>query len=120
MCYGIGRRIFLSEDDTFKWISGDFQDKVLVSSILKECDTVFHLVNSSTPASGNLDKASDLKSNVLSDTFSRSMQKTRVKRIVFISSGGTIYGLPNEIPTPEVHQQIRLHLLVYASQLKNI
>ena len=103
VCYGIGRRrIFLSEDDTFKWISGDFQDKVLVSSILKECDTVFHLVNSSTPASGNLDKASDLKSNVLSTIhFLEACRKHKVKRIVFISSGGTIYGLPNEIPTPE-------------------
>ena len=74
---GLEKKNISSEDDTFKWISGDFQDKVLVSSILKECDTVFHLVNSSTPASGNLDKASDLKSNVLSTTFSRSMQKTQ-------------------------------------------
>ncbi len=84
------------------WIPGDFTDASALAAAVVGCDVVFHLVTSTTPASGNVDKIVDLQSNVVSTLhLLDACREERVRRVVFISSGGTIYGIPERIPTPE-------------------
>ncbi|WP_427184293.1 NAD-dependent epimerase/dehydratase family protein [Bordetella bronchialis] len=85
-----------------EWMQGDFADPTSVASAISDCDVVFHLVNATTPASANIDKVADLQANVVSTL--RLLEACRaegVKQVIFVSSGGTIYGVPRQIPTPE-------------------
>jgi UDP-glucose 4-epimerase len=85
-----------------EWMQGDFADSTSVAAAIAGCDIVFHLVNATTPASANIDKVADLEANVAATL--RLLEACRaegVRRVVFVSSGGTIYGVPEQIPTPE-------------------
>ncbi len=63
---------------------------------------VYHLVNATTPASANADMAKDINQNVLGSlSLMETCKAAGVKRIVYVSSGGTVYGIPTEVPTPE-------------------
>ncbi len=85
-----------------EWIPGDFTDASALAAVLENCDVVFHLVSATTPASGNVDKIADLQSNVVATLHLLELCRERhVRKIVFVSSGGTIYGIPTRIPTPE-------------------
>ena len=84
------------------WIPGDFADAAALAAAVSGCDIVFHLVTSSTPASSNVDKIFDLESNVFSTLhLLDACREERVRRVIFVSSGGTIYGVPKKTPTPE-------------------
>jgi UDP-glucose 4-epimerase len=59
-------------------------------------------VNGATPQSANLDMAGDVQRNIVASLgLLEICRKLGVSRVVFISSGGTIYGCPQQIPTPE-------------------
>jgi UDP-glucose 4-epimerase len=100
---GFGRR--QSFPDALKgidWIPGDFNDSAAVAAAISGADIVIHLISGSTPASSNVDKIADLKSNVIPTLqLLEACRQEKVRRVIFISSGGTVYGLPEEIPTPE-------------------
>jgi len=84
------------------WIPGDFSDSSALASAVSGCDTVYHLITSTTPASSNVDKLYDLQANVASTLHLLDICKDQnVRRVIFVSSGGTVYGIPNQIPTPE-------------------
>ncbi|MEY4505921.1 MAG: hypothetical protein RL297_499 [Pseudomonadota bacterium] len=84
------------------WIPGDFADPTCMAAAVAGCDVVFHLVNATTPASANVDKVADLKANVASTLHLLDVcRETGVRRVIFVSSGGTIYGIPEQVPTPE-------------------
>jgi UDP-glucose 4-epimerase len=85
-----------------EWYQGDFTDAGALTGAMATFDVVFHLVHQTTPQSGNLDMASDMQKNVISSLALLELsRKLGVKRIVYVSSGGTIYGCPEQIPTPE-------------------
>jgi len=87
---------------SINWVFGDFSDPSALATAVSGCDIVFHLVTLTTPASSNLDKIADLQSNVVSTLHLLDICKEGgVNRIIFISSGGTVYGVPKQIPTPE-------------------
>lgn len=84
------------------WMPGDLADPTCLPAAIAGCDVVFHLVNATTPASANVDKVADLNANVAGTLrLLDACRETGVRRVVFISSGGTIYGIPNQVPTPE-------------------
>lgn len=85
-----------------EWIAGDFEQIDKVQEAVAGCDTVFHLLTATTPASANLDMVGDLNANVAGTL--RLLDACRaqgVRRVVYVSSGGTIYGIPEHVPTPE-------------------
>jgi UDP-glucose 4-epimerase len=94
--------------DAFKkcrWIEGDFADANQIANAIGDCDTVIHLVNASTPASANINRVADLQANVVSTlNLLDACVSSGVKKVIFLSSGGTVYGVPSIIPTPEVSE----------------
>lgn len=87
-----------------QWVEGDFSSMHDVAEALKGMDVVLHLVSTTLPKSSNDDPLYDLQSNVLSTLqMLKAMVEHHVKRIVFISSGGTVYGLPRYVPIDERH-----------------
>lgn len=84
------------------WIPGDFTEPTSVAAAVTGCDVVFHLVNATTPASANVDKLADLNANVASTLrLLEACRESGVSRVIFVSSGGTVYGIPDMLPTPE-------------------
>jgi UDP-glucose 4-epimerase len=80
--------------------------------LIDEADVVFLVAGSSTPASAEDDStASVLGSLVPVLTILDAMRRTSTRRIVMASSGGTVYGKVQILPTPEIHvrEPISLH-----------
>lgn len=76
-------------------------------SEIDRCDTLLHLAGASTPASTAMDPSLDVRANLMPTLALLQMASgTRIKRIVSISSGGTIYGVPNYSPIDESHPTI--------------
>ena len=98
-----GRRCLFQRDLAgVEWRQGDFCDTAALASAIASCDTVFHLVHSYMPQSADLNMAEDVSQNIISSlALLEISRKLKVKRIVFVSSGGTVYGPTAQVPTPE-------------------
>lgn len=88
----------------FELFEGDFVSEADVCEALLGCDVCFHLVSTTLPKSSNADPVFDVESNILGTVrFLTNAVKLGLKKIVFVSSGGTVYGLPKELPILELH-----------------
>lgn len=98
-----GRRCLFPEAlSGIEWCQGDFADTDLVGEVVKSADTVFHLVHATMPQAAELNPAADLTQNVVPSIGLMQQCGSRgVGRLVFMSSGGTVYGRARQIPTPE-------------------
>jgi UDP-glucose 4-epimerase len=86
------------------WTTGDFTDAQALGQVLRGVDQVIHLVSSTGPKSSNDDPAHDVSSNLLGTLqLLEAMKAEQVRRIVFVSSGGTVYGSPQYLPVDECH-----------------
>lgn len=71
-------------------------------SILEGQDTVYHLVSTNVPTTSNQHISQDIQANVLfSSNLFDACVRNGVKKVVFISSGGTVYGKEAKCPLPE-------------------
>jgi UDP-glucose 4-epimerase len=87
-----------------EFIEGDFNNKQDIHDSLKGKNFVIHLVSSTIPADSNLNPQYDTETNLISTlNLLDECSLMKIKRIVFISSGGTIYGTPVKIPINEDH-----------------
>ena len=87
-----------------EWITGDLLSTSDVGEALTGVDTVFHLVSTTLPKGSNDDPVYDVQSNLIGtlQILNLIVQK-KTSRIVFISSGGTVYGQPAYVPIDEQH-----------------
>lgn len=79
-----------------------FEDEAALGAALRGQEVVFHLLSSSLPESSNRGPAADVMSQVIPSI--RLLELCRdagVRKVVFASSGGTVYGIPSILPTPE-------------------
>lgn len=87
-----------------EWITGDFLSTHDVSNAIDGADVVLHLVSTTLPKSSNDDPIYDVQSNVVGTLqMLNAMVIKKVSKIVFISSGGTVYGIPKYLPIDEQH-----------------
>lgn len=91
-------------DEAVEWIEGDFINREHVDNAVSGCDIIYHLVSTTLPRSSNENPAYDIETNVIGTLhLLEAVRKHKVKKIIFVSSGGTIYGIPEEIPLKESH-----------------
>ena len=82
-----------SKNSKFEQAIGNFSNESLIKSTLKGVDIAYHLVSTTLPASSNINPLLDLEQNLLSTIrFLEISRDSGVKKIIFFSSGGTIYG----------------------------
>lgn len=87
-----------------KYTLFDLRNTERNSSIFKDADAVFHLAWTTIPATSNNNPVEDAASNLsMSIKIFDACVKNRVKKLVFISSGGTVYGIPKTVPISEGH-----------------
>ncbi len=90
--------------DRVRIIEGDFNNEVDLKNSLVGIDYVFHLVSSTLPATSNENPIYDVETNLVSSLrFLNEAVANKIARVIFISSGGTVYGVPDEIPVKENH-----------------
>jgi UDP-glucose 4-epimerase len=87
-----------------EWIAGDMSNSADVDRTISGVDAVIHLVSTTLPKISNEDPAYDVQSNLVATLhLLDAMVAHSVRRIVFISSGGTVYGNPAYLPVDEKH-----------------
>jgi UDP-glucose 4-epimerase len=84
------------------WTSGEFADRTALARAVEGCEVVFHLLGGSIPDSSNRDPLGDLLSSAVpSLQLLEICRASMVRKVLFVSSGGTVYGIPRTIPIPE-------------------
>lgn len=87
-----------------EYISGDFLDREAVRNAAANCSACIHLVTMTLPATSNEDKVYDVRTNLIgSIQVLEAMELAGVKKLVYLSSGGTVYGDPVYAPIDEDH-----------------
>lgn len=84
--------------------NGDIEKSDDVLRALEGMDMVIHLIHTTVPGSSMQDPVYDVLSNVESNAkWLSHLHETNLKRIIYISSGGTVYGIPKSDPIREDH-----------------
>lgn len=84
------------------YMLGDFSDKMTVANALNGKDVVFHLVSTTFPGTANHDPKADVTGNLIGTlSLIETMTSLGIQRLVYLSSGGTVYGPTPGHPTPE-------------------
>ena len=80
----------------------DLANLTAADRVFDGIDTVLHFVSTTTPASSMNDMAFDVSSNLFPLlNLMKIMTARRIPRLIFSSSGGTIYGIPRKLPASE-------------------
>ncbi|MFC0233310.1 NAD-dependent epimerase/dehydratase family protein [Vagococcus entomophilus] len=89
---------------TRTFISGEFGSEYDFDQLTEGIDVVFHLISTTVPAS-TVSLKKEIEDNVLGTIkLLDACVKNKVKKIVFISSGGTVYGKGAGIPFLETDE----------------
>jgi UDP-glucose 4-epimerase len=87
-----------------EWMTGDLLSVRDIRTAVRGVDVVVHLVSTTLPKSSNDDPIYDVQSNLTATlNLLKEMVTQSVRKIVFSSSGGTVYGTPRYIPVDEIH-----------------
>jgi UDP-glucose 4-epimerase len=87
-----------------EWYEGDFTNEHDVEEAIQGCDVVFHLISTTLPKSSNENPIFDVQSNVSGTIRMLELAvKYNVKKVIFTSSGGTVYGIPQQQIIDETH-----------------
>jgi len=85
----------------------DFLDVASLCTAFDGVNTVIHLAWTTVPQSATDDPIHDIQTNVIGSlNVLKACLAKKVRRIIFTSTGGAIYGLPLYIPVPESHPQV--------------
>ncbi len=86
--------------------SGNFNDEQSVKAALQGIEIVYHLISTTVPSTSNLNPMADVQCNLIGTIrLLESMRNHNICKIVYFSSGGTIYGNSTELKISEEHSQ---------------
>jgi UDP-glucose 4-epimerase len=81
---------------------GDFASGEGLEAALAGVDIVYHLISTTIPGTSNANPVFDVESNLVGTLrLLEAMQARDMRKIVFVSSGGTVYGNPRSVPVGE-------------------
>lgn len=87
-----------------KYVEGDFLNKETYEDYLNGVDVVYHMISTTNANNSNNEMERDVKENVIGTiNLLDSCVDKQIKKVIFISSGGTVYGNPQEVPIKETH-----------------
>jgi UDP-glucose 4-epimerase len=90
--------------ESVEWVTGDLMSNHDVGEAIDGMDVILHLVSTTIPKTSNDDPIYDVQSNLVATLqMLNAMVERKVNRLVFISSGGTVYGPPEYLPVDERH-----------------
>ncbi|PKQ28284.1 MAG: NAD-dependent epimerase [Candidatus Anoxymicrobium japonicum] len=85
-----------------EYVQGELGNAGLLGTVLDGGDVLFHLASTTIPESSNDAPIFDIQSNLVDTVRLLDVCVARhVKKVIFLSSGGTVYGTPNALPVTE-------------------
>ncbi|MHB8108733.1 MAG: NAD-dependent epimerase/dehydratase family protein [Syntrophorhabdaceae bacterium] len=70
----------------------------------RDIDIAIDLIHTTVPGASMQDPAYDVQTNIAAHAgWLSQLHKTRLRRIIYVSSGGTVYGIPKQNPIGEDH-----------------
>jgi UDP-glucose 4-epimerase len=111
LAHGHSVRVFDRQAERFRaplpdvdYRFGNYTDRMALVEALTGVDAVYHLLSTTVPGTADLDPVTDVQDNLIGAIkLLESMRGLGLRRILFLSSGGTVYGIPETIPIPETH-----------------
>lgn len=86
---------------------GDLSSRADDEKALEGIDYVFHFAGSTDPKRASEDPVFDVETNVIGTlNLLMALSKENCKKLIFSSSGGTVYGIPSKLPISEDHSTI--------------
>lgn len=99
---GFGRRARVDTASGIGWIDGDFDRAGDVVPALAGADVVFHLLGGSNPAASNQRPGLEIRRMLAGNLrLIEAAVEAGVGRLVFVSSGGAVYGPQARLPIAE-------------------
>ena len=99
-----GAELYRPTPPAAEFIQGDFSSEADLAAALSDVDTVFHLVSTTVPSTANLDPVADIEGNLIATVRLLALMRDRgIKRLLYLSSGGTVYGIPQTDTVTEDH-----------------
>lgn len=87
-----------------EYVEGEFGNHGLLREAARGMEVVFHFVSTTLPKTSNDDPAHDVRSNLVETIqLLEICVEAGVRKVVYASSGGTVYGPPRSIPITEEH-----------------
>jgi len=99
-------RVYEPFPDGVNYIQGDYRNSALVQQLLidRGIDVVFHLAWTTINETSVKKPIADLEQNLVPTVqLLEACCMANVKRFVFVSTGGAVYGIPESVPTAENH-----------------
>ncbi|MCI8466557.1 MAG: NAD-dependent epimerase/dehydratase family protein [Lachnospiraceae bacterium] len=85
-----------------KIVESKFEYDTDWDSLLKDQDIVYHLISSTAPSTANQKIAQEMTINVgMTANLLDACVRQKVKKVIFLSSGGTVYGKAESYPLKE-------------------
>ena len=103
LVHGFSRsRAYADSLPPIRFTSGAFSDRAALALAVDGAEIVFHLVGGTNPEVSNKDPIADLQINTVASVQLLDLCRAAgVRKIVFVSSGGTVYGRQAMCPIPE-------------------
>ncbi len=99
-----GHEAFRPPLPSVEYVIGDFSDSMLMAEALTGVDAVVHLASTTVPSTSNIDPIADITGNLIGTVrMMEAMRAVGVKNLVYTSSGGTVYGIPQSDSISEDH-----------------
>ncbi|MDY6952884.1 MAG: NAD-dependent epimerase/dehydratase family protein [Thermodesulfobacteriota bacterium] len=85
-------------------VGGDISQPEEIMNAIEDASTLIHFIHSTVPGSSMDDPAYDVTNNIVSSVkWLRRLRDTDIQKIVYVSTGGAVYGLPQSVPLDENH-----------------
>lgn len=82
-----------TDDKNVEWYFGDFLNRDDIKNALGGCSCVIHLITTTVPSSSQNNIEHDIDTNLKATiVLLDEMKRNNVRKIIFSSSGGTVYG----------------------------
>lgn len=90
--------------DRVRVVHGDFTTGEGLGEALEGIDHCYHLISTTIPSSSIVDPTLDIETNLRATVRLLELSRSAgLKKIIFCSSGGTVYGNPKTVPIGEEH-----------------
>jgi UDP-glucose 4-epimerase len=94
--------VFIHE--SIDYIKGDYSDSVILEKCLIDTDEIIDLAYATYPQTSFENPVFDITQNLpASVNLLETISRHDIKKIIFVSSGGTVYGEPEYLPIDENH-----------------
>lgn len=101
--YG-SRRLVADIETKIEIVEGDAERPEDVLRALSDIDIAIDFIHTTVPGISMKDPVYDVQTNIVPHVgWLSQLNKTRLSRIIYISSGGTVYGIPRKNPLSENH-----------------